>query len=47
MSDSQSADSQPIDDIEFAYREALRSIDEAEQQVGSALRELVSDDESS
>ncbi len=46
MSGQTAADSQPIDDIELAYREALRSIDEAELQVGSALRELVSDDES-
>jgi segregation and condensation protein B len=33
-----------IDDIELAYREALKSIDEAEQQVGSALMELAGDD---
>lgn len=46
MSGQSDADSQPIDDIELAYREAMRSIDEAEMQVGSALRELASDDES-
>ncbi len=34
-----------IDDIELAYREALKSIDEAEQQVGSALMELAGDDD--
>lgn len=34
-----------IDDIELAYREALKSIDEAEQQVGSALMELADDDD--
>ena len=33
----------PVDDIELAYREALKSIDEAEYQVGSALRELSDD----
>ncbi|MEQ9406712.1 MAG: SMC-Scp complex subunit ScpB [Fuerstiella sp.] len=32
-----------VDDIELAYREALKSIDEAEQQVGSALMELADD----
>ncbi|MFY9256520.1 MAG: SMC-Scp complex subunit ScpB [Fuerstiella sp.] len=45
MSGQSADDSQPINDIELAYREALRSIDEAELQVGSALRELASDDE--
>lgn len=34
-----------IDDMELAYREALRSIDEAELQVGSALMELAGDDD--
>lgn len=33
----------PVDDIELAYREAMKSIDEAEYQVGSALRELSDD----
>ena len=32
-----------LDDMELAYREALKSIDEAEQQVGSALMELADD----
>jgi segregation and condensation protein B len=36
-------DDPSVDDIELAYREALRSIDEAEYQVGSALRELSDD----
>ncbi|MEO2014775.1 MAG: SMC-Scp complex subunit ScpB [Fuerstiella sp.] len=36
-------DDPPVDDIELAYREALKSIDEAEYQVGSALRELSDD----
>jgi len=31
------------DDIELAYREAMKSLDEAEQQVGSALMELADD----
>jgi len=44
MSDETTDDSQPIDDIELAYREALKSIDEAEQQVGSAFKELVQED---
>lgn len=34
-----------FDDIELAYREALKSIDEAELQVGSALMELADSDE--
>ena len=38
-------DVQPIDDIELAYREALKSIDEAELQVGSALMELAEDED--
>ncbi|MCA9083196.1 MAG: SMC-Scp complex subunit ScpB [Planctomycetaceae bacterium] len=33
-----------FDDMELAYREALRSIEAAEYQVGSALREFVEDD---
>ncbi len=46
-----SADSQPapdadagstFDDIEFAYREALKALDEAELQIGSALRDVSS-----
>ena len=32
-----------VNDIELAYREALRSIDEAEMEVGSALMELADD----
>lgn len=32
-----------FDDIELAYREAMRSLDEAEMQVGSALMELADD----
>jgi segregation and condensation protein B len=32
-----------FEDIELAYREALKSIDEAEAQVGSALMELADD----
>ena len=34
-----------FDDIEMAYREAMKSIDDAELQVGSALMELAEDDE--
>ncbi|MEZ6129303.1 MAG: SMC-Scp complex subunit ScpB [Planctomycetaceae bacterium] len=33
-----------MDDIELAYREALKSLDDAERQVGSALMELARDD---
>ncbi len=40
-----SEDELSIDDIELAYREALKSIDAAEQQVGSALMELAGDDD--
>ncbi|MEZ6126224.1 MAG: SMC-Scp complex subunit ScpB [Planctomycetaceae bacterium] len=40
---SDPAPDEPLDDIELAYREALRSLDEAEQQVGSALMELSMD----
>lgn len=32
-----------LDDIELAYREAMKSLDNAEQQVGSALMELADD----
>lgn len=35
-----------FDDMELAYREALKSIDEAEAQVGSALQELAGPDDS-
>ena len=41
--DSDIAESESIDDMELAYREALKSIDEAEVQVGSALMELADD----
>ena len=34
-----------FDDIELAYREAMKSIDDAELQVGSALMELAEDDD--
>ena len=37
------SDEEAVDDIELAYREALRSIDEAEQQVGSALMDAADD----
>lgn len=33
-----------VDDIELAYREAMKSLDEAELQVGSALMELADSD---
>lgn len=47
MSDDLQNTEDSFDDIELAYREAMKSLDEAEQQVGSALMELVdtSDDE--
>ena len=46
MADDESVqESEPVDDMELAYREALRSIDEAEMQVGSALMELAEDAE--
>ena len=41
--DSQPETSSDLNDIELAYREAMRSIDEAEMQVGSALMELADD----
>ena len=41
--DNDIAESESIDDMELAYREALKSIDEAEVQVGSALMELADD----
>lgn len=37
-------DAMGFDDIEFAYREALKSINEAEQQVGSAFMDLAEAD---
>ena len=43
--DSDSVD-ESIDDMELAYREAMRAIDEAEMQVGSALLDLSDDSES-
>ncbi len=45
MSDTNESDVDPnsIDDIELAYREAMKSLDEAEMQVGSALMELADD----
>jgi len=49
MSDELDSDiqSESMDDIELAYREAMKSLDEAEMQVGSALMELAdsSDDD--
>ncbi len=36
-------DALSVDDIELAYRAALKSMDEAEMQVGSALMELADD----
>ena len=44
MTDDNSA-GDSFDDIELAYREAMKSIDDAEQQVGSALMELADSDE--
>lgn len=41
---AESTDENQLDDIELAYREAMRSMDEAELQVGSALMELADDD---
>ena len=35
-----SSEDDTVDDIELAYREALKSLDDAESQVGSALMEL-------
>lgn len=43
MSSEQMPDDGPLDDIELAYREALKAIDDAEQQVGSALMEMSED----
>ena len=45
MSDEPESDSnsESIDDIELAYREAMKSLDDAEIQVGSALMELADD----
>lgn len=40
--ETESAD-EPVDDIELAYREAMKSLDDAEAQVGSALMELSED----
>lgn len=40
--ESESADDS-VDDIELAYREAMKSLDDAEAQVGSALMELSED----
>lgn len=40
MSEEQQTSNDSFDDIELAYREAMKSLDEAEQQVGSALMEL-------
>lgn len=40
MSDDLQNTEESFDDIELAYREAMKSLDEAEQQVGSALMEL-------
>lgn len=42
--DDSADDDMGFDDIELAYREALKSIDEAEQQVGSAFMDLADDD---
>ncbi len=48
MSDESLAnDDDSLDDIELAYREALKSIDDAESQVGSALMELAGGDDES
>lgn len=41
----ESGDEAEVDDIELAYREAMKSIDEAEQQMGSAFQDLVDDSE--
>lgn len=41
--DSEPSEDTSLDDMELAYREALKSIDEAEMQVGSALMELAND----
>ncbi|MEP3480013.1 MAG: SMC-Scp complex subunit ScpB [Fuerstiella sp.] len=38
--DSDAEEAMGFDDIELAYREALKSIDEAEQQVGNAFMDL-------
>lgn len=38
--DDEVGDAMGFDDIELAYREALKSIDEAEQQVGNAFMDL-------
>lgn len=40
MSEETDVEDLPVDDIELAYREAMKSIDEAEQQVGSAMMDL-------
>lgn len=40
VEDTESDSDDSFNDIELAYREALKSIDEAEMQVGSALMEL-------
>lgn len=42
--DSDSDQAMGFDDIEIAYREALKSIDEAEQQVGNAFMDLAEAD---
>lgn len=36
----ESGEQTAVDDIELAYREAMKSIDEAEQQMGSAFQDL-------
>lgn len=41
--EAQAGEDNSFDDIELAYREALKSIDDAELQVGSALMELTGD----
>ena len=46
MSEDTDVEDLSIEDIEMAYREAMRSIDEAEKQVGSAMMELASDADS-
>jgi segregation and condensation protein B len=43
MSQQQDEPEGSINDMELAYREAMRAIDEAEQQVGSALLDLSED----
>ena len=44
-SEQQDSSEDSFDDMELAYREAMRAIDEAEMQVGSALLDLNDDSE--